>query len=143
MIQQPPVLIFVNSIGAIEDLVAKLRQEQFHCCGIHSQYPQRIRDAIMRAFTEGEDWREMKRIGGLDILVTSSLLERGIDLCVDNVIIYEMPDTIEKFLHRAGRTGRADRKGTVTAFITNGWALIQEYRTLLRQAHQPDIRLEA
>ena len=85
----------------------------------------------------------MNRIGGLDILVTSSLLERGIDLCVDNVIIYEMPDTIEKFLHRAGRTGRADRNGTVTAFITNGWTLIQVYRTLLRDAHQTDIREEA
>ena len=85
----------------------------------------------------------MNRIGGLDILVTSSLLERGIDLCVDNVIIYEMPDTIEKFLHRAGRTGMADRSGTVTAFITNGWTLIQEYRTLLRDAHQPDIIEEA
>ena len=81
----------------------------------------------------------MEGVGGLDILVTSSLLERGIDLCVDNVILYEMPDSIEKFLYRAGRTGRAERSGTVTALVTKDWPLMQEYRTLLRQAHQPDV----
>lgn len=53
MIKQPPVLIFVNSVGAIEDLVSMLQQEQFHCCGIHSQLPQMIRSAIMRSFMEG------------------------------------------------------------------------------------------
>lgn len=75
----------------------------------------------------------------MDILVVSSLLERGIDLCVDNVILYEMPDSIEKFLHRAGRTGRAGRKGTVTALVNREWPLLQEYRRLLRESNQPDI----
>lgn len=52
-IPSPPVLIFVNSIAAIESLVAMLRQEQFHCCGIHSEYPQAVRSTIVRAFKEG------------------------------------------------------------------------------------------
>lgn len=52
-IPSPPVLIFVNSIAAIESLVTMLQQEQFHCCGIHSDYPQDVRNAIMRAFREG------------------------------------------------------------------------------------------
>ena len=55
MIGSPPVLIFVNSVEAIQGLVTNLQQEQFHCCGIHSQYPQSIRDAIMRSFAEGMD----------------------------------------------------------------------------------------
>lgn len=52
-IPTPPVLIFVNSIAAIEKLVTMLRQEQFHCCGIHSEYPQPVRNTIVRAFKEG------------------------------------------------------------------------------------------
>ena len=51
--ESPPVLIFVNSIQSIERLVMMLRQEQFHCCGIHSEYSQEIRNVIMRAFREG------------------------------------------------------------------------------------------
>ena len=107
-ISEPPVLIFVNSIGAIESLVVQLRQEQFHVCGIHSEYPQELRSAVVRAFREG----------GVDILVCASLLERGIDFDVDEVILYEVPDTIEKVKHRAGRTGRGGNKGRVTVFIT-------------------------
>lgn len=73
---------------------------------------------------------------GIDILVSSSLLERGIDFNVDNVVIYEMPDTIEKLKHRAGRTGRAGRKGTVTVLISKECKLVREYRRLLRESHQ-------
>lgn len=51
--EAPPVLIFVNSIQSIDYLVKMLRQEQFHCCGIHSEYSQEIRNAVMRAFREG------------------------------------------------------------------------------------------
>ena len=130
-IESPPVLIFVNSIPSINYLVTQLKQEQFHCCGIHSDYPQEIRNAIVRAFREG----------GVDVLVCSSLLERGIDFQVDQVIIYEMPDTIEKLKHRAGRTGRAGRKGTVTVFISKECTILREYRRLLRENHQVIILL--
>ena len=132
-IPSPPVLIFVNSIAAIESLVAMLRQEQFHCCGIHSEYPQPVRTTIVRAFKEGG---RRRRAGGVDVLVCSSLLERGIDFEVDEVVMYEMPDTIEKFKHRAGRTGRKGRKGRVTVFITKECTILREYRRMLREAHQ-------
>ena len=114
-----------------------LQQEQFHCCGIHSDYPQDVRNAVMRAFREGmQIWLVLIFLEGIDVLVSSSLLERGIDFNVDNVIIYEMPDTIEKLKHRAGRTGRAGRKGTVTVLISKECKLIREYRRLLRESHQ-------
>ena len=77
---------------------------------------------------------------GIDILVSSSLLERGIDFNVDNVVIYEIPDTIEKVKHRAGRTGRAGRKGTVTVLISKECKLVREYRRLLRESHQVFLR---
>ena len=124
-ISEPPVLIFVNSIGAIESLVVQLRQEQFHVCGIHSEYPQELRSAVVRAFREG----------GVDVLVCASLLERGIDFDVDEVILYEVPDTIEKVKHRAGRTGRGGNKGRVTVFITKECKIMKEYKRLLKDAH--------
>ena len=77
---------------------------------------------------------------GIDILVSSSLLQRGIAFNVDNVVIYEMPDTIEKLKHRAGRTGRAGRKGTVTVLISKECKLVREYRRLLRESHQVFLR---
>lgn len=70
-------------------------------------------------------------------------MERGMDFTVDEVIIYEMPDTIEKFKHRAGRTGRAGRKGRVTVFITKECKLVREYRRMLREAHQVALLLSA
>lgn len=75
-------------------------------------------------------------VGGIDILVCSSLLERGIDFAIDEVIIYEMPDSIEKFKHRAGRTGRAGRGGSVTVFVSRECTILREYRRLLRENHQ-------
>lgn len=125
-IPAPPVLIFVNSIAAIEQLVIQLRQEQFHVAGIHSEYPQELRTAILRAFREG----------GLDVLVCASLLERGIDLDVDEVILYEIPDAIEKVKHRAGRTGRGGRKGRVTVLITKECTILKEYKQLLKETRQ-------
>ena len=107
-------------------LVVQLRQEQFHVCGIHSEYPQELRSAVVRAFREG----------GVDILVCASLLERGIDFDVDEVILYEVPDTIEKVKHRAGRTGRGGNKGRVTVFITKECKIMKEYKRLLKDAHQ-------
>lgn len=75
-------------------------------------------------------------VGGIDILVCSSLLERGIDFAIDEVIIYEMPDSIEKFKHRAGRTGRAGRGGSVTVFVSRECTILREYRRLLRENHR-------
>lgn len=125
-IPAPPVLVFVNSIAAIENLVSMLRLEQFHVCGIHSEYPQELRAAIVRAFREG----------GIDVLVCASLLERGIDFDVDEVILYEVPDTIEKVKHRAGRTGRGGRKGRVTVLITKECKILGEYKRLLKSSRQ-------
>lgn len=50
--------------------------------------------------------------------------------------MYEMPDTIEKFKHRAGRTGRAGRKGKVTVLLSRECTILREYRRLLRDNHQ-------
>ena len=70
------------------------------------------------------------------MLVCASLLERGIDLEVDEVILYEVPDTIEKVKHRAGRTGRGGRKGRVTVLITKECTIVKEYKRFLKETLQ-------
>ena len=73
-------------------------------------------------------------------MVSATLLERGIDFEVEQVIIYEMPDSIEKLKHRAGRTGRAGKQGMVNVLVSRECGILREYRRLLRENHQ--VRME-
>lgn len=123
----PPVLIFVNSIPAVENLVYKLRQEQFHVAGLHSELDQQIRFLIMEGFKQDS----------IDILVSTDLASRGIDFTnVKHVIIYEMPHTIEDYIHRCGRTGRAGKKGIVTSFLSNNCKISDELRLYLKENNE-------
>ena len=60
------------------------------------------------------------RSGEVDILVATDLAGRGIDVQdVSLVINYQMANTIEAYVHRIGRTGRAGKQGTAITFLTN------------------------
>ncbi len=54
-----------------------------------------------------------------------------------NVIIYDMPDSIEDYVHRSGRTGRFGTEGLCTAFLTYECTIARELRRLLRDSDQP------
>lgn len=134
-IKKPPVLIFVNSVAAVENIVYQLRSEQFHVAGIHSEMDQQIRFLIMEAFKQGIN--NYIYLESVDILVSTDLASRGIDFSdVTHVIIYEMPDNIEDYIHRCGRTGRAGRRGQVTAFLTNSCKIVNELRLYLKENGQ-------
>jgi ATP-dependent RNA helicase DDX23/PRP28 len=61
------------------------------------------------------------REGKYDVLVTTDVAGRGIDVPdVALVINYDMPNNIENYTHRIGRTGRAGRKGAAITFLTGG-----------------------
>jgi len=83
----------------------------------------------MRAFKEGQ----------LDILVGTDLISRGIDVmdCKNVIIIFDMPDSIEDYVHRSGRTGRFGTEGLCTAFLTYECTIARELRRLLRDSEQP------
>lgn len=75
-------------------LVKFLRDEQFHAAGIHGEKSQTFRFRAMSAFKEGR----------LDILVASDLVSRGIDVQdVNHVILFDLPDSIEDYIHRIGK----------------------------------------
>jgi len=105
-----------------------LKDEQFHAAGIHSMKIQEYRFRVMGAFKDGH----------LDILVGTDLISRGIDVIdCKNVIIYDMPDSIEDYVHRSGRTGRFGTEGLCTAFLTYECTIARELRKLLKDSEQP------
>jgi len=125
--EKPPVLIFCNTTLTVDYLVSFLREEQFHVAGIHSEKTQQFRFRAMAAFKEGQ----------LDILVASDLVSRGIDVNdVNHVVLFDLPDNIEDYIHRIGRTGRAGKSGRATGFLTLECRIASDLRKLLKAGKQ-------
>jgi superfamily II DNA/RNA helicase len=124
---KPPVLIFCNSHSTVDFVVKLLREEQFHAAGLHSDKTQPYRFRVMKAFKDG----------ALDVLVATDVASRGIDVSdVTHVILFDMPDTIEDYIHRIGRTGRAGKSGKATAFLTLDCKIADDLKKLLKQSRQ-------
>jgi len=127
LIEKPPVLIFCNSTHSVDKVVEILKAEQFHVAGLHSEKTQPHRSQVMKAFKEQQ----------LDVLVATDIASRGIDVKdVTAVIIYDMPNTIEDYIHRAGRTGRAGQLGRAIAFLTFECTIAAELKELLKKTRQ-------
>jgi len=74
---------------------------------------------------------------GLDVLVSTDLASRGIDVKdVSTVILYDMPETIESYIHRIGRTGRAGQSGHAIAFLTLECTIAGELKRYLLNCKQ-------
>ena len=104
------VLVFVNN-KKISDLVHERIEEDFEeqFGVIHSNKSQNYRLNTMAAFQEGN----------LRGLITTDIMARGLDISdITHVINFEMPELPELYMHRIGRTGRADATGTAISFVT-------------------------
>ena len=126
--QLPPVIVFTSSIQAVDFLVRHLRKEQFHAAGLHSDKSQEYRFKLMTGFKDGK----------IDVLVATDLASRGLDIPeVTHVINYDIPDTIEDYIHRCGRTGRMSKHGLATSLLTLDCKITAELRELLETLEQP------
>ncbi|KAG7092338.1 hypothetical protein E1B28_008699 [Marasmius oreades] len=107
---QPPIIVFVNQ-KKTADMVAKdLQRANWSAATLHSGKNQEQREAALQSL----------RDGGADVLVATDLAGRGIDVQdVSLVINFQMSSTIEAYVHRIGRTGRAGKMGTAITFLTN------------------------
>jgi ATP-dependent RNA helicase DDX23/PRP28 len=105
-----PIIVFVNQ-KKTADMVAKdLSRAGWSAATLHSGKTQEQREASLQSLRSGE----------ADILVATDLAGRGIDVQdVSLVINYQMAGTIEGYVHRIGRTGRAGKQGTAITFLTN------------------------
>ena len=109
LFEMAQAIIFCNKKEIVEDLQKRLADDDFAVSVIHGEMSQQDRDKIMVDF----------RSGTTRLLITTDLLARGIDVQqVSLVINYDIPLTIENYLHRIGRSGRSGRKGVAINFVT-------------------------
>jgi ATP-dependent RNA helicase RhlE len=103
------VLIFVNNKKISDMLHARVDEDFEDQFGvIHSNKSQNYRLSTMASFQEGN----------LRGLITTDIMARGLDISnITHVINFEMPAMPELYMHRIGRTGRADKTGTAISFI--------------------------
>jgi ATP-dependent RNA helicase RhlE len=103
------VLIFVSTKALADDLFQKLIEMQPGKIGvIHSNKDQNTRFLAVRKFKEGE----------IRILIATDIIARGIDITdVSHVINFDLPDEPQQYIHRIGRTGRADKEGVAYSLV--------------------------
>jgi ATP-dependent RNA helicase RhlE len=104
------VLIFVSTINLADQLFDLLQKDFENKLGIiHSKKSQTIRFEAVKLFKDGTH----------RLLIASDLVARGIDIAeVSHVVNFDTPSISENYIHRIGRTGRADKKGEAITFIT-------------------------
>jgi superfamily II DNA/RNA helicase len=102
------VLVFTRTKRGADRLSEYLIQERFTVACIHGDKEQRQRQKALDAFKDNR----------IQILVATDVAARGLDIPnVSHVINFDMPQTYEDYVHRIGRTGRADKKGHALTFI--------------------------
>ncbi|MCM1194112.1 MAG: DEAD/DEAH box helicase [Butyrivibrio sp.] len=104
-------LIFCNTKVKVDELTEIVRKAGFKAEGLHGDMSQNQRDTVMRRF----------RAGSTNILIATDVAARGIDVDnVEAVINYDIPQDIEYYVHRIGRTGRAGKTGRSFTFASAG-----------------------
>lgn len=109
-------IIFCRTKRGVDDLVEKLQVKGYNVEGMHGDMTQDHRMNTLRKFKQEK----------IEYLVATDVAARGIDVdSVTHVINYDLPQDSDSYVHRIGRTGRANREGTAYSFITS-----KEFRVL-------------
>ena len=103
------VLVFVSSVRTADNVVVKLSKNGIRAAAIHSKKTQGARTDALATFKAGK----------LTVLVATDLMSRGIDIqFLPYVINFELPRSPKDYIHRIGRTGRAEASGEAISLIT-------------------------
>merc|ERR1711869_179289 len=103
-------IIYCNSQREADKLRVEMEKRDFTVSTIHAGLEHDERQLVMRQF----------RNGSSRVLISTDLLARGIDAQQVNLVInYDLPQNLENYLHRIGRSGRFGRKGVAINFVTN------------------------
>ena len=101
--------VFCRTKIETQKVAEKLINDGYKAAAIHGDLSQNQRDAVMQSF------RKKK----IQLLIATDVAARGIDVDdITHVINYQLPDEIETYTHRSGRTGRAGKLGTSIIFVT-------------------------
>ena len=118
------VIIFAGKKQRVKDLTRMLRSLKIDAHAMHSDLEQHERDQVMLDFRNGK----------LDVLVATDVVSRGIDVTdVPLVINYDVPHDPEDYVHRIGRTARAENSGEAMTLVSpddmNYWKRIERFLT--------------
>jgi ATP-dependent RNA helicase RhlE len=103
------ILVFSSTKDKVKDLERELKRLQFNVAAIHSDLEQDQRGEVLRQFKNKN----------LQTLVATDILSRGIDIdSIGLVINYDVPGDAEDYIHRVGRTARAESTGVALTFIS-------------------------
>ena len=103
------VIVFVGKKQGVKDLTRALRANHIEACAMHSDLEQKERDEVMLNFRNNK----------VDVLVATDIVSRGIDVDdIPLVINYDVPRDAEDYVHRIGRTARAENKGEAITLVS-------------------------
>ena len=125
----PPVLIFCENKGDVDDIHEYLLLKGVEAVAIHGGKGQDERDWAISEFKAQRK----------DVLVATDVAGKGLDFPdIQHVINYDMPEEIENYVHRIGRTGRCGKTGIATTFINKNQSetILLDLKHLLREAKQ-------
>lgn len=112
------VIIFSSSKIKVKDIARELKLLGINAGEMHSDLTQQQRDEVMYDFKSSR----------IDVLVATDIVARGIDIDdISTVINFDVPRDVEDYVHRIGRTARADKDGKAITLI-RGWEIIDFMR---------------
>ncbi|KAI0213290.1 putative ATP-dependent RNA helicase DDX41, partial [Lamellibrachia satsuma] len=125
----PPVLIFAQKKSDVDAMHEYLLLKGVEAVSIHGGKDQEERSIAVDQFRKGEK----------DVLVATDIASKGLDFPnVQHVINYDMPEDIENYVHRIGRTGRCGKTGRATTFVNKSCdeSILLDLKHLLIEAKQ-------
>ena len=103
-------LVFTRTKHKAKNLARQLEKAGFRATSLQGNMSQNQRKLAMEGFKAGK----------FNILVATDIAARGIDVSgISHVVNYDIPDTVEAYTHRTGRTGRAEKTGEAFTFVTS------------------------
>lgn len=104
------VIVFASSKLKVKELTRELRKAHYNVGEMHSDLDQAKRDEVMLDF----------RAGRINLLIATDIVSRGIDIDdIQLVVNYDVPREAEDYVHRIGRTARADNDGEALTFVND------------------------
>ena len=109
-------LVFSNTRVQAEQLSGYLRYKGIHAGALHGELTQEERNHVISLFSQGK----------ITVLVASDVAARGLDVKnISRVINFDFPRSVDDYIHRIGRTGRAGQQGLAISFVAaNDWNLM-------------------
>jgi ATP-dependent RNA helicase RhlE len=105
------VLVFTRTKYRARNLARDLAKRRYRVAALQGNMSQNRRQEAINGFRDGK----------YDILVATDIAARGIDVSnISHVINFDMPDTVDAYTHRIGRTGRVHRSGEAFTFVAQG-----------------------